>query len=326
MQTPVVLSDQAIQQLAQAISSVTITSSSLDWPACVQAIGSVAAILAAFFIANWEARRSTRDKTQSEAELVETIAHFWQEALDEVAYLAQNSGDIVDNVADISFVLRVLRSDLSDLRSRVAPKINKLAELPLTAWPNIGMGLDFYTFQANLVATVQTLEHVIAAPASDADDRQLMREYTTKISETASDAKRNLAAYQLNVAEFRQATQDLGGETRMSRQERIAKDEAQRKAELKAEADALLRENQRQEIIDSFPPPKKRTSKETGRLESILALQGLEPLIPVSDEERAAQEQAESDFVAEEERLDRVARDNYLSGRSRAGQQTKSAP
>lgn len=116
MSKPVVLSDHAIEQLSNSIDSVIITSSSMDLPAWVQAIGSIAAIVAAFVIANAEARRLRREKVQTDAEMIETIAHHWKEALEEVVYMAENGGDFLENVAGRDAVTNFLRSELDDLR------------------------------------------------------------------------------------------------------------------------------------------------------------------------------------------------------------------
>jgi len=303
MSTPVVLSDHAIEQLANSISSVTISSSSLDLPAWVQAIGSIAAIVAAFVIANAEARRLRREKVQADAEMVETIAHHWKEALDEVTYMAENGGQFLAEVGGREAVTRFLRSELDDLRGRVRPPIDKLSELPLTAWPNIGMGLDFYRFQADLTGTFRTLERVFSTEVGD--DRPAFRaaveEYAASVRATASAATATFEAYQRTVTEFHEETQELGGETRLVRRQRLRARSVADAAAFKAEAEREGRENERRELIADYPPEHERTAAETLRLESVLALRGLDPIRPPSPDEEQAEEDAEAEMFRLEE-------------------------
>ena len=303
MPTPVVLSDHAIEQLAHAIDSVTITSSSLDLPAWVQAIGSIAAILAAFVIARSEALRLRRDKVLADAEMVETIGHHWKEALEEVEYMASNGGAFLANVTGREAVTGFLKSELDDLRSHVRPPIDKLAELPLTAWPNIGMGLDFYRFQADLARTSMTLERVFSAEiGGDLQSfRAAVKEYEASMAATASAAAATFEAYQRTVTEFHEETEKLGGETRLVRRRRLTERARADAAASKAEAERERRENERREVISSYPPANLRTPAETTRLESVLALRGLEPLRPLSAEEKQAEEDAEHEAMLLEE-------------------------
>lgn len=303
MSTPVVLSDHAIEQLAKSINSVTITSSSLDLPAWVQAIGSIAAIVAAFIIARAEARRLRRERVLADAEMIETIAHHWKDALTDVTYMAENGGEFLANVTGRDAVTNFLRSELDDLRNQVRPPIDKLAELPLTAWPNIGMGLNFYRFQADLAGTFMTLERVLSAEiGSDLlAFRAAVKEYTASIEATASAATATFEAYQHTVTEFHEETEKLGGETRLVRRKRLAERAKIEAAALKAEAELEGRENERRELISRYPPARKRTAAETSRLESLLALNGLDPLRPLSPEEKQAEEDAEAEAMRLEE-------------------------
>lgn len=321
IRSPIMLSDHAVEQLAAAIQTVRIESTSLDWPAWVQAVGSVVAIVAAVWIARLEAQReraAAAEGTQREraasardaAELVETIAHHWEEAMSDLSYIAQNTGDIVDNVGNLTVVEQVLREDLDKLRTRICPRITKLSDLPLTAWPDVGMGLDFYAFQANLVRVTRTLERTATVDATSYPEpfRTLAVGFVTELRDMYEEAERTLGVYQAEVGAYREVSATLGYETRLAKREREAKETSDREQKLAIKAEAARRASARAEIIASFPPEGERTDAETSVLEMSLSMRRLEPLQPFTKEEQDAEDQAEADHLAEMARRDEADR------------------
>lgn len=321
IRSPIMLSDHAVEQLAAAIQTVRIESTSLDWPAWVQAVGSVVAIVAAMWIARSEAQRERaaatgeiqRERAKSArdaAELVETIAHHWEEAMSDLSYMAQNTGDIVDNVGKLTVVEQVLREDLDRLRTRICPRITKLSDLPLTAWPDVGMGLDFYAFQANLVRVTRTLERTTAVDAKSYPEpfRTLAAGFVAELRDMYEEAERTLGVYQAEVAEYREASATFGHETRLVKREREAKETSDRERKLTIEAEETRRASVRAEIIASFPPESERTDAQTSVLEMSLRMRNLEPLYPLSEEEQDAEDRAEAEHYAEMARRDKADR------------------
>lgn len=309
VQTPIILSDRAVGQLAQAIQTIKIESTSLDWPAWVQAIGSALAILVAVWIAHNEQRHRQRDKTKEAAELVETIAQHWEDAMGDISYIVDNTGAHIENGNGAEVIEKVLQHDRETLR-RICPRITKLAELPLTSWPDVGMGLDFYAFQSGLLGSMKSLERALSADPVryPAAFLTLAEGFLSSIRAVASDSDIALAVYRARVDEYRQASNEMGAETRLVRAERLTEEARLRDTAMSIEADTERRANERAELIRSYPKEGERTPEQTNMLESMLALRRLDPLKPLTAEEQAEEERFEAEHEANMERSDKAYR------------------
>jgi hypothetical protein len=72
----------------------------IDWPAWVQAVGSVAAILAAVCISQWEASRARKDRIEDRRELRRAVAGLARRLAD---WIASQSQSLIDNPAYHAF-------------------------------------------------------------------------------------------------------------------------------------------------------------------------------------------------------------------------------
>lgn len=73
---------------------------SVDWPAWVQAVGSVAAILAAIGISQWEAGRARRDRVETRREFRKAVAGLARRLAD---LIAKEADSLTDNPAFHAF-------------------------------------------------------------------------------------------------------------------------------------------------------------------------------------------------------------------------------
>lgn len=141
-------------------SSISIGPTSLDLPAWVQAVGSIAAILIAIWLSGRTERKEYLDRVRDDA----CFASYVQQFLNSIGATIQEIAASINDSrhGDEDRAPRTLAQVCSDAfeayENRVLERVKKFVELPLTDWPDIELANAFYDASLQMRSDLQGLK------------------------------------------------------------------------------------------------------------------------------------------------------------------------
>lgn len=171
-------------------SSVSIGPTSLDLPAWVQAVGSIAAILIAIYLSGRAERKAHVERVTNDACFASYVQKFLNTIGDTVEDIAHSIdqkrwGDEDRRPRTLS---EICQEAFEAYDKRVLERVRKFVELPLIDWPDIELANAFYDASLQMRSDLERLQSAthervraeIAAEAKRLQDNDARQQYEAK--------------------------------------------------------------------------------------------------------------------------------------------------